>query len=118
MGLTAADETLTSLALEWRLLLLGLSADGSLVAAAQEALMLSGESPALKFLVTQWSAGDFKDLPPIVLLSRAEMNGALGAYAISTGAIYLNADWLVGASKAEVNEVLTEESGHRVRASS
>jgi hypothetical protein len=114
MGLTAADETLTSLALEWRLLLLGLSADGSLVAAAQEALMLSGESPALKFLVTQWSAGDFKDLPPIVLLSRAEMNGALGAYAISTGAIYLNADWLVGASKAEVNEVLTEELGHHL----
>lgn len=48
-------------------------------------------------------------IPHIVLVSSAEMNGAMGAYAISTGTIYLNADWLAGASQDQANAVLTEE---------
>jgi hypothetical protein len=114
MALSTADELLTSLLPEWHLLLQGWSADGSLVAAAQEALMIWDEPPALRDLVTQWSSGDFTGIPPIVLLSSADMNGAMGAYAISTGTIYLNADWLATASKDQINAVLTEELGHHL----
>jgi hypothetical protein len=38
----------------------------------------------------------------------------MGAYAISTGTIYLNVDWLAGASKEQVISVLTEELGHHL----
>ena len=40
------------------------------------------------------------------------MAGAAGAYAASTGTIYLNKDWLNNASAAAVQAVLTEELGH------
>ena len=115
MARNTADEILTSLLPEWHKLLQGWSADGSLVAAAQEALLLQGEPPpGLKDLATQWASGNFSGIPPIVLLSPAEINGAMGAYAISTGTIYLNADWLAGASKEQVFSVLTEELGHHL----
>jgi hypothetical protein len=42
------------------------------------------------------------------------MPGAAGAYAISTGTIYLNQDWLAGASAAQVFALLTEELGHHL----
>ena len=111
---SAATNLLGALLPEWHLLLQGWSADGRLTAAAQEALILNGEPQALSDLTSQWSAGDFSGLPPIVLLSAADINGALGAYAISTGTIYLNADWLAGASKEQVFSVLTEELGHHL----
>jgi hypothetical protein len=114
MSITTAEGILTSLLPEWQLLLQGWSANGSLVAAAQEALMLQDEPPALTDLVTQWSEGDFTGIPPIVLLSSADISGAMGAYAISTGTIYLNADWLATASKEQVFAVLTEELGHHL----
>ncbi|WP_341884221.1 cadherin domain-containing protein, partial [Synechococcus sp. UW140] len=38
----------------------------------------------------------------------------MGAYALSKGTIYLNADWLSGASKAQIFAVLTEELGHHL----
>ena len=114
MARNTADEILTSLLPEWHKLLQGWSADGSLVAAAQEALMIQGEPPTLRDLVTRWAAGDFTGLPTIFLLSSADINGALGAYAISTGAIYLNADWLATATPQRVNAVLTEELGHHL----
>jgi hypothetical protein len=114
MALNTADELLTSLLPEWHLLLQGWSADGRLTAAAQEALLLEGTPETLQDLVNQWGAGVFTGIPPIVLLSSAEMNGAMGAYAISTGMIYLNADWLAGASKDQVNAALTEELGHHL----
>jgi Ca2+-binding RTX toxin-like protein len=109
-----ANDRLASLLPEWHLLLQGWSADGRLTAAAQEALLLNGEPQALTDLTKQWAAGEFGGLPPIVLLSAADINGALGAYAISTGTIYLNADWLAGASKEQVIAVLTEELGHHL----
>jgi hypothetical protein len=116
MALNTADEILNSALPEWHKLLQGWAADGSLVAAAKEALMLPGEPEALKNQVAQWSTGDFSGMPPIVLLPSADINGALGAYAISTGTIYLNADWLAAASKDQVNAVLTEELGHHLDA--
>ena len=51
-------------------------------------------------------------IPPIVLLSGGEMNGAMGAYALSTGTIFLNADWLATTTKDQIFAVLTEELGH------
>ena len=95
----APASTLPNLLAEWHLLLQGWSADGRLTTAAQEALLLNGEPQALSDLTNQWAAGEFGALPPIVLLSSADINGAMGAYAISTGTIYLNADWLSGATK-------------------
>ena len=115
MARNTADEILTSLLPEWHKLLQGWSADGSLVAAAQEALLLQGEPPpGLKDLATQWASGNFSGIPPIALLSSAEMTGAMGAYAMSTGNIYLNADWVASASKELVFAVLSEELGHHL----
>jgi hypothetical protein len=111
---SAATNLLGDLLPEWHLLLQGWSANGRLTAAAKEALLLNGEPQALTDLTAQWSAGEFAGLPPIVLLSAADINGALGAYAVSTGTIYLNADWLAGATKEQVIAVLTEELGHHL----
>ena len=74
--------------------------------------MLQAEPEPLKRLVSQWSQGDFSGLPPIVLLPASSMSGAAGAYALSTGTIYLNTDWLATASAAQAIAVLTEELGH------
>ena len=112
MPLTTAETLLNGLLPEWHLLLQSWSASGRLNAAAQEALLLNGQPRALTDLTNQWAAGEFGGLPPIVLLSAADINGAMGAYAMSTGTIYLNADWLAGANKEQVLAALTEELGH------
>ncbi|MCS5706310.1 hypothetical protein NZK27_08895 [Synechococcus sp. FGCU-3] len=109
---TTSNDLLGTLIPEWQSLLQGWALDGSLAAAAQEALLLNGTPPALQDLITQWGSGDFRSLPPIVLLPSADISGAMGAYAISTGTIYLNADWLAGATKDQLFAVLTEELGH------
>jgi Ca2+-binding RTX toxin-like protein len=56
--------------------------------------------------------GDWSDIPRVELLSGSGMGGAVGAWASSTQTIYLNSDWLSGASKEQINAVLTEEFGH------
>lgn len=114
MPLTTSSSLLADLLSEWHLVLQGWSADGRLTAAAQEALLLNGEPDALTSLIHQWAAGEFGALPPVVLLSSADINGAMGAYAISTSTIYLNAGWLAGASKEQGLAVLTEELGHHL----
>ena len=96
----------------WRLRLSEWSIDGSLSTAGQAALGLPGEPEALKELISEWAAGDFKALPPIEVLDGAVMRGTAGAYAISTGTIYLNDDWLQLASEEEGIAVLSEELGH------
>ena len=100
----------------WQEQLQAWAADGSLASAARHALELEGEKPFLDELVAQWAAGDFSALPPIVLLPASSMPRAAGAYAISTGTIYLNQDWLETASDAQVVAVLTEELGHHLDA--
>ncbi len=69
------------------------AADGSLGAAAREALRLDGEHAQITALISPW---------------------ATGAYAISTGTIYMNRDWLASASKARVIAAPTEELGHHL----
>ena len=99
---------------DWRKLLTDWSISGALTKAAQDALLLEGTPKPLRKLVQQWSNGDFLGLPPIVLLPSSSMPGAAGAYAISTGTIYLNEDWLKTASHDWVIAVLTEELGHHL----
>jgi len=106
--------TLIDLLAAWQERLQVLAQNGSLSAAAQNALDLEGEPKVLSDLVAAWAVGNFSDLPPVVLLTAAEINGAMGAYAISTKSIYLNADWILSASKEQVNAVLTEELGHHL----
>jgi hypothetical protein len=83
---------------DWKLKLREWAADGSLGAAAEAAFRLDGRPEKLAALIRQWAAGDFSALPPIVLLPARAMPGAADAYAISTGTIYLNKDWLAGVS--------------------
>jgi surface antigen len=90
------------------------AADGSLGAAARDALRLDGEPAQLTALISQWAAGDFSGLPPIEVVEGSVLPGAAGAYAISTGTIYLNGDWLASASEDRVIAVLTEELGHHL----
>ena len=98
----------------WKTRLQEWSADGSLVAAAREALLLSEVPQELERLAGQWALGDFSGLPPIQVLEGTVLPGAAGAYAISTGTIYLNGDWLASASEDRVFAVLTEELGHHL----
>ncbi len=98
----------------WRLRLSEWSIDGSLSAAAQAALRLPGKPKALQELISEWAAGDFKALPPIEVLAGSVMPGTAGAYAISTGTIYLNGDWLRLASEEQGIAVLSEELGHHL----
>ena len=111
---TSARQTLDLMLPEWQALLQGWAANGQLVAAAREALQLAATPAALSELVEQWAAGVFEALPPIVQLPASSMPGAAGAYAISTGTIYLNADWLLRASAEQAIAVLTEELGHHL----
>ena len=120
--MATAQDRLNAILPSWYELLTQWSLDGSLVAAATEALVLDGSNAKpdakgqLQSLTSQWSAGNFKSLPEIVLLSDADISGAQGAYAASTGTIYLNEKWLLTASDEEIQRVLTEELGHSLDA--
>lgn len=100
---------LPTLLQDWRLKLTGWAADGTLSSAAREALQLSDEPPELSALIGQWAAADFSALPPIEVLDVSVLPGAAGAYAISTGMIYLNGDWLALASIDRVIAIFPEE---------
>ena len=92
--------------------------DGSLRAAATQALRLN-DGPAAAHLsqfIAVLSAGETSGLPPVELLDAASMPGAAGAYAASSGTIYLNRDWLRTATEEAALAVLTEEFGHHLDA--
>ena len=112
--MTTTSFRLPTLLQDWRLKLTSWAADGSLGAAAREALGLDGEPAQLTALISQWAAGDFSGLPPIEVVQASVLSGAAGAYAISTGTIYLNAHWLRLASGTQVLDVLNEELGHHL----
>lgn len=99
---------------DWRKLLTLWSQTGALNRAAQEALRLPVEPEAVQQLVWRWSAGDDRDLPPVLVVPESAMPNAAGAYARSTGTIYLNQDWLREANPESVLAVLTEELGHHL----
>jgi len=59
----------------------------------------------LQTVRSQWSVGDFSQLPSIQILSAANTDGAFGAYASSTQTMYLS-DALFQSSAAPTNSVL------------
>jgi hypothetical protein len=55
------------------------SQNGVLLAAAQEALMLTGTPPKrLNDWIAKWSKGDFEEIPEIVLLPGSDMPNLQG----------------------------------------
>jgi hypothetical protein len=86
-AMATSDLTLLDTLLQdWRELLSLWAQNCTLTRAAQEALQLEGEPEKLRELVGEWSQGDFRNLPPVVLLPASAMPGAVGPYAISTNA--------------------------------
>jgi len=115
--MTTSDPILLNdLLQDWHEQLCAWARTGELTLATQEALRLVGEPEQLKQLVREWSEGDFRHLPPVVLLPGSAIPGATGAYAISTGTIYLNQDLLASTSRERAIAVLTEELGHHLDA--
>ncbi|MEI8251973.1 MAG: M48 family metalloprotease, partial [Synechococcus sp. ELA057] len=112
------QDRLSQVLVSWCGLLSSWAADGSLVSAAESALALNssnalpGSASLLQSLSTQWAAGEFSSLPPILLLPAEAISGAYGAYATSTDSIYINESWLLTASDEQIAAVLTEELGH------
>lgn len=101
----------------WETLLRQWAGEGRLVAAAKDALGLAeaaGPSRDLLALSNRLAAADASALPPVRLLAGSAMPFARGAYAQSTGTIYLNGAWLASAREEDVLAVLTEELGHHL----
>ena len=92
MAAAPSTDNFYALETEWRAQLSQWATSGLLEAAALEALNLRSRPSALQELIAQWGKGDFSGLPPIELLPASSMPGAAGAYAASTGTIYLNQD--------------------------
>ena len=107
--IASASRLLDLLLPHWQELLKGWAADGSISTAAKDAPGLNGESPLVIALLRAWAAGDFSGLARIELLPAASMAGVAEPYAISTGTIYLNADWLTTATPHQEQAVLTGE---------
>jgi hypothetical protein len=116
MGPTVGSHPLLELLGHWRQRLMQWSQTGALRRAAEDALMLKEEPNQLRELLGRWSSGDFRDLPPVVVVPGSAMPTASGAYAIRTGTLVLNGDWLLGASRQQALAVLSEELGHHLDA--
>lgn len=67
-------------------------------------------------LASAWAQGDFSEFPEIEIRSEAEINGALGAFAPTTGKIYLSREFVAknAGNVTAVAGVLLEEFGHFV----
>lgn len=76
------------------------------------------DAAAAKALAEEWFHGDFSDIPPVKVVSSAEIGGANGAFAAATDTIYLSKEFLTqnAANPAAVADVLLEEIGHSVDA--
>ncbi|MEG4498789.1 PA14 domain-containing protein [Microcoleus sp. F10-C6] len=76
------------------------------------------DAATAKALAEAWFKGDFSDIPPVKVVSSAEIGGANGAFAAATDTIYLSKEFLAenAANSAAVADVLREEVGHSVDA--
>jgi len=76
------------------------------------------DAAGAKALAEGWFHGDFSDIPPVKVVSSAEIGGANGAFAAATDTIYLSQEFLArnAANSAAVADVLLEEIGHSVDA--
>ena len=110
MALPSDQELLASLLPAWHPQLQDWSASGRLNSAAQESLLLNREPDLIRTLVSPWVAGVFSDLPPIVQLPARDISGAMAAYAISTGTIYLKQDWSRSATTDQAQSRLVQKN--------
>ncbi|MEY3866352.1 MAG: hypothetical protein RLZZ338_243 [Cyanobacteriota bacterium] len=71
-----------------------------------------------KALAEGWFNRDFSAIPPVKVVSSAEIGGANGAFAAATDTIYLSKEFLAqnGANPVAIADVLLEEIGHSVDA--
>ncbi len=76
------------------------------------------DAAAAKALAEAWFKGDFSDIPPVKVVSSAEIDAANGAFAAATDTIYLSKEFLTrnAANPVAVADVLLEEIGHSVDA--
>ncbi|WP_293122414.1 PA14 domain-containing protein [Microcoleus sp. bin38.metabat.b11b12b14.051] len=76
------------------------------------------DAAGAKALAEGWFNRDFSAIPPVKVVSSAEIGGANGAFAAATDTIYLSKEFLAqnGANPAAVADVLLEEIGHSVDA--
>ena len=76
------------------------------------------DAAGAKALAEGWFHGDFSDIPPVKVVSSAEIGGANGAFAAATDTIYLSKEFLAenAMNPAAVADVLLEEIGHSVDA--
>lgn len=94
------------------------AADPNFVAKLNVPFGENWDAAAAKALAEAWFQGDFSDIPPVKVVSSAEIDGANGAFAAATDTIYLSKEFLArnGANPAAVADVLLEEIGHSVDA--
>jgi len=76
------------------------------------------DAAGAKALAEGWFNRDFSAIPPVKVVSSAEIGGANGAFAAATDTIYLSKEFLIqnAANPAAVADVLLEEIGHSVDA--
>ncbi len=92
------------------------AAEPDFVAKLNVAFGENWDAAAAKALAEEWFHGDFSDIPPVKVVSSAEIGGANGAFAAATDTIYLSKEFLArnAANPAAVADVLLEEIGHSV----
>jgi hypothetical protein len=76
------------------------------------------DAAGAKALAEGWFNRDFSAIPPVKVVSSAEIGGANGAFAAATDTIYLSKEFLAenAMNPAAVADVLLEEIGHSVDA--
>ncbi len=75
---------------------------------------LDGEK--VRVLAATWAAGDFSTFPEIEVRDAAEINGARGAFAQTTGKIYLSRELVNAGDVGAIGSVLRQEYGHYIDA--
>jgi RTX calcium-binding nonapeptide repeat (4 copies) len=75
---------------------------------------LDGEK--VRVLAATWAAGDFSTFPETEIRDSAEISGARGAFAQTTGKIYLSRELVNAGDVGAIGSVLLEEYGHYIDA--
>jgi hypothetical protein len=69
-------------------------------------------SQAVQTRLEAWANGVFADLPALIVLEDAAMNGADGAYSAERNEIYLAQSWIQSDSLTGLHKIILEEYGH------
>ncbi|MDF0552473.1 pre-peptidase C-terminal domain-containing protein, partial [Kamptonema sp. UHCC 0994] len=90
------------------------AAESDFVAKINLAFGENWDAASAKALAEGWFHRDFSDIPPVQVISSAEIGGAKGAFAAVTDTIYLSRELLAGGNLEAIADVLLEEVGHSV----